>query len=213
MHNNKVLSFEQCENRTLLSPLVIILNGNAYSPAGPNNLTANAALILAHDGCRTLQLGYGKMNTAAAFGGLEHQVAHITHGQSVSIVGFSAGGTLALRLAFDKTINVKSVLDYYGPPNVRDYFAYHGHDRFAQYVQGHVGFTHAGIAALSGPMTTSAHVVCAFGLKDINVVASQSIASLNRDLSRAVAYTYDGGHGVGISTCQPALDEFLSNLG
>jgi hypothetical protein len=65
---------------------------------------------------------------------------------------------------------------------------------------------------LSGPIETKAHVVVAFGSSDANVVATQSVASLNRYLPQASVYTYAGPHGVGIKTCRPALKEFFANL-
>ena len=204
-------SFERCEER-ILSTLVFVLNGNAYSAASPNILTANAAQVLWQAGNQAVQLAYSTMATPAAFFGLERQIQSLSHGQPIGIVGFSAGGTLALKIATDKALRVVSVLDYYGPPDLKDYFLYHKSDRFSRYILGHVPFTRAAINLLSGPIATNAHVACAFGLRDANVVASQSAASLNRDLPQASIYTYDGPHGVGINACQPALNDFLANL-
>jgi hypothetical protein len=206
------LSLELCEDRTLPSTLVFILNGNAYSAAKPNALTANAALVLSHAGARSVQISYPTMNTPGAFRALDSQIRRMSHGQPIGIVGFSAGGTLALRLATDKALHVRAVLDYYGPPDVNDYFPYHGSDYFAQYVMGHAHFTRAGLNTLSGPINTTAHMVAAFGLNDINVVARVSQTSLQHDAPSTSAYTYPGPHGVGITACPTALDEFVACL-
>ncbi len=62
-------------------------------------------------------------------------------------------------------------------------------------------------------MTTQAHVIAAFGLRDPHVRPETSSADLQRDDSTADLYTYDGGHGVSISASRPALDDFLAHLG
>jgi dienelactone hydrolase len=205
------LVVEQCEER-ILNTLVFVLNGNAFSAAIPNSLTANAAEVLGKAGDRAVQLAYPTMATPAAFYGLEQQIKSLSRGQPIGIVGFSAGGSLADRIATDKALDVAAVLDYYGPPDLKDWFRYHGSDRFARYVAGHVHFTHAAMNLFSGPIDTSAHVVAAFGQFDENVVASQSTASFERDLPSASIYTYPGGHGVGIETSRAALAEFLADL-
>lgn len=204
-------AFEQCEER-ILNTLVFVLNGNAFSAANSCSLTANAAQVLQQTGDRAVQLSYPTIATPAALNDLAQRIRPLSHGQPIGIVGFSAGGTLAARLAANHTLNVVAALDYYGPPDLRDYFDYHGSDRIARYVMGHVPFTNGGINALSGLINTTAHVVDAFGAYDINVVATQSIASLHRDLPQAGVYIYAGPHGVGINASPPALREFLANL-
>lgn len=208
---DRPLGVEQCEER-VLNTLVFVLNGNAFSAADPDVLTANAAQVLRRAGDQAVQLAYPMIATPAAFYGLEHQIESLSHGQPIGIVGFSAGGSLALRIATDKALHVVSVLDDYGPPDLRDWFHYHGNDRFSRYVAGHVAFSRAAIDLFSGPIDTNAHVVAAFGLLDRNVVASQSAASFERDLPDASICTYDGGHGVGIDASRPALQKFLANL-
>ena len=182
------LAFEQCEER-ILNTLVVVLNGNAFGAANPCSLTANAAQVLQQAGDRAVQLSYPTIATPAALNSLAQRIRSLSHGQPIGIVGFSAGGTLAARLAANHTLKVVAAFDYYGPPDLRDYFHYHGSDRFTRYVMGHVNFTKAGINALSGPMNTTANVVAAFGAYDKNVVATESISSLHRDLPRP-AYTY-----------------------
>ena len=105
-----------------------------------------------------------------------------------------------------------SDLDYYGTPDLKDWFRYHGNDIYSRYVLGHVHFSPAAINLFSGPIATNAHVVAALGLRDKNVVAAPNEASFERDLPQASIYTYDGPHGVGIETSPPALGEFLANL-
>jgi hypothetical protein len=204
-------SFERCEEK-VLNTLVFVLNGNAFSAVGPNNLTAGAAQVLRGAGDQVIQLAYPTIATPAAFNNLEQRIESLSHGQPIGIVGFSAGGSLALKIATDKALRVVSVLDYYGPPDLNDYLLYHKTDRFSQYVLGHVPFTLAAMNLLSGPIVTSAHVVGAFGLSDTNVVASQSVDSLQRDFPQASIYLYAGPHGVGINACPPALEVFLANL-
>jgi hypothetical protein len=207
----RFLQFERCEQR-VLSTLVFVLSGNAFSSAGPSVLTASAARTLREAGTTPVQLAYPTMSTRAAFDGLVAQVKAISRGQPIGIVGFSAGGSLALRMAASKALNVVSVLDYYGPPDLQDYLSIHGSDRFARYTLGHAHFTRAAINLFSGPIATTAHVVSAFGLDDRNVVATQSVASLQRDLPGSSVYDYPGPHGVGITASRPALNEFLANL-
>jgi len=209
--SDRAPSFERCEER-ILTTLVFVLSGNAYSAASPNTVTANAAQVLRQAGNQAVQLAYPMMATPAAFFGLERQIQSLGHGQPIGIVGFSAGGTLALRIATDKAIRVVSVLDCYGPPDLNDYLLYHKSDRFARHILGRVPFTRSAINLLSGPIATNAHVVAAFGLRDANVVAFGSAVSLQRDLPEASIYTYDGPHGVGINACPLALEEFLANL-
>ena len=206
-----VPGFERCEER-VLTTLVFILNGNAFSAAGPNSLTADAARVLQGAGHKVVQIAYPTIATPAAFYGFERRIEALSHGQPIGIVGFSAGGTLATRIATDAALRVVSVLNYYGPPDFNDYLSYHKSDRFSRYVLGHVHFTRAALNLLSGPITTNAHVVGVFGLSDANVVATQSAASFQRDLPRTSIYTYPGPHGVGIEASRPALDEFLANL-
>jgi dienelactone hydrolase len=208
---DRALSVEGCEER-VLTTLVFVLNGNAFSAATPGILTSNAAHVLRRAGDHAVQLAYPTIATAGAFYGLEQQIKSLSHGQPIGIVGFSAGGSLALRIATDKGLHVVAVLDYYGPPDLKAWLHYHGNDRFARYVREHVPFTRAAMNLFSGSIATNAHVVAAFGLRDHNVVASVSEASFKRDLPDASLYTYDGGHGVGIETSRPALQEFLASL-
>ena len=95
------LCVEQCEAR-VLNTLVFVLNGNAFAAAKPSILTANAAQVLRRAGNQAIQLAYPTIATPAAFYGLERQIESLSHGQPIGIVGFSAGGSLALRIATDK---------------------------------------------------------------------------------------------------------------
>ncbi len=203
---------EAVEGRTL-STLVFILNGNAFSPAGPNSLTADAASVLAAAGQRPVQLSYPTIATAGAVRALANQIRAMGHGQPIGLVGFSAGGALAMRLSADPSLHVTAVLNDYGPPDLRDYFQFHGRDRFATYVRSHVPFTQGGIAALSGPSPSTAYIASAFGLRDQNVTASQSAASFADDFTNGHVYTYPGGHGASITASRPALQDFLAHLG
>ena len=85
-HRN--LTYEQCEDRALLT-LIFVLNGNAYSAASPNILTANAAQVLRQTGNEVVQLAYSKIHTAGSFYGLDRQIQARSHGNHIGIVGFS----------------------------------------------------------------------------------------------------------------------------
>jgi hypothetical protein len=79
-------------------------------------------------------------------------------------------------------------------------------------VREHIHSNRRVIRLLSGPETTQAYVVAAFGLKDHNVVDGPSTASFRRDLPRSRVYNYDGPHGLPIDASRPALADFLSHL-
>jgi hypothetical protein len=207
----KALSFEQCEDRSLAT-LVFILNGNGFGAAAPSSLTANAALVLHAAGAQPVQLANPAVVTVGVFRGLERQIASLSHGRPIGIVGFSAGATLAERIAADPALNVAAVLAYYGPPDLRNYVAYHHGDRFDRFVLSHINYNKAVINAMSGPTDTQAYVVTAFGLHDHNVVAAPNTTSFHQDYPQGQVYTYPGPHGVGINASPAALEDFLTHL-
>jgi hypothetical protein len=202
---------ERCEQR-FLPTLVFVLNGSGYGAAGPSVLTDNAAQVLQAAGDRAVQLAYPALTSTAAYFGLHRQIRALSHGQPIGLVGFSAGGNLAVRLAGDPALHVTAVLDDYGPPDLRDYLHFHGGDRFGRYVREHIHSNRKVIRLLSGPETTHAYVVAAFGLRDHNVVAGPSTASFRREFPQDRVYDYNGPHGVSIEASRPALDDFLSHL-
>jgi dienelactone hydrolase len=162
-----------------------------------------------------VQLSYGQINSAAAFRSLSASITRMAHGQTIGLVGFSAGGALALRIAATPGLKVGAVLDYYGVPDVRAFLQRHAQDHFyrPRPIAGLSPFRPAIVSLLSGPVETQAHVVAAFGLSDPNVGAVTSSADLFDDDPAAVVYTYAGGHGVSITASRPALDDFLTDLG
>ncbi|QEH34963.1 Alpha/beta hydrolase family protein [Aquisphaera giovannonii] len=204
--------FDPCEARTLPTP-IFVLNGSSFNAAGPSDLTANAAAVLRRAGNRVVQLSYGRIDSAAAFDGLARRVAALAHGRPVGLVGFSAGGALALRLAAAPGIRAVAVLDYYGVPDVRAYLSRHARDRVFRPISGLAPYRPGVVSRLSGALETPAHVVAAFGRSDPNVRADASSADLLRDSPGANVYTYAGGHGVGIGASRPALEDFLAHLG
>jgi dienelactone hydrolase len=206
------LQFEVCEGR-LLTTLVFVLNGASFSATGPNQLTANAAAVLQQAGNRVVQLSNPAINTASAFKALARKVVNLAHGQNVGLVGFSAGGALALRIAATPGLRVSAVLDYYGVPDIQAYLQRHSGDHNYRPISGLAPFRPSLVSLLSGPLATSAHVVAAFGRYDPNVRADTSSADLLRDDPNAQSYTYPGAHGVPITASRPALDDFLSHLG
>jgi dienelactone hydrolase len=209
--NQRILNFEQCEERALLAP-IFVLNGDGFGAVGPNTLTARAAQVLQRAGHQAIQISTPKIATTAAFYGLVKSMEALSHGRSIGIVGFSAGGSLAIRLSGVKTLHVTAALDYYGPPSLRDYLNYHNRDRFAAYVLGRGRVAPAAINLLSGPSDTSAYVVSVFGLYDRNVVASVSTSSLQHDFPAAHVYYYAGAHGVSINASPQALQDFLAHV-
>jgi dienelactone hydrolase len=207
----KALGFERCEERSLAT-LVFVLNGNGLGAASPNDLTANAAFVLHAAGDQPVQLANPAVVSVGVLRDLEREIGFVSHGQPIGIVGFSAGATLAERIASDPALNVTAVLAYYGPPDLRDYLAYHRGDGDARYVLEHINFNRGVIAALSGPNPTQAYVVAAFGLDDHNVVAGPSSASFHQIYPQGKVYTYPGPHGVGIDASRAALEDFLTHL-
>jgi dienelactone hydrolase len=205
------LSFERCEDRALTT-LVFVLNGNAFSATRPSALTADAARVLQRAGDQAIQISTPKISTPGAFERVVDQIRSLSHGRPIGIVGFSAGGSLAARLAGVGSLHVRAALDYYGPADLQDYIDLHRGDSYDRYVLGHVHFTPSTIRLLSGPSNTSAHVVAAFGLDDENVVASDSAASFQKDFPQGRVYTYPGPHGVSINASPPALADFLAHV-
>jgi dienelactone hydrolase len=204
-------AFERCEDRTLMT-LVFVLNGNSFNSANPNDLTANAAAILHKAGNRVIQLSNAQINSAAAFKSLTAAVTRMAHGQTVGLAGFSAGGALALHIAASPGLNVSSVLDYYGVPDVGAYLERHAADHFYRPISGLAPFRPSLVALLSGPLPPGPHVVAAFGEFDPHVQADTSSADLLHDDPNADIYTYAGAHGVPITASRPALDDFLAHL-
>ena len=205
------LGFDRCEDRALTA-LVFVLNGASFAAAGPNRLTDDAAAVIRRAGNRVVELAYPAVNTAPAFEALARKLGNLAHGQPVGLVGFSAGGALALRIAATPGIKVTAVLDYYGVPDVQSYLQRHSADHNYRPISGLAPFRASVVSLLSGPIATRAHVVAAFGQFDPNVRADTSAADLHRDDPAARIYTYPGAHGVGISASRPALEDFLAHL-
>ena len=204
-------AFELCEGRALTA-LVFVINGASFAAAGPNSLTADAAVVLRQAGNQVVQLSNPPIHSAAALRELGANVAHLAHGQSVGLVGFSAGGALALRIAATPGLKVGAVLDYYGVPDVQAYLQRHSSDHDYRPIAGLAPFRPSLVSLLSGPLATQAHVVAAFGQFDPNVQANTSSTDLLHDDPNANVYTYPGGHGDAITASRPALDDFLAHL-
>jgi hypothetical protein len=204
-------AFDQLESKTL-STVVFIFNGNAFAAAKPSALTHAAAAQLIRDGDRPIELASPAMTSANAFYELADSVRVRSGGQAIALVGFSAGGSLAMRLAGQPGLNVEAVMNYYGSPDLRAWINYHRGDHFYQYVASHVRLTGSVIDLLSGPSQSRAFVVSAFGLRDGNVVSTMSAASFDSDFHQGQVFYYEGPHGVGFRACLPAWDAFLAHL-
>jgi hypothetical protein len=205
-------AIEQLESRTL-STLVFVLNGNAFAQAKPNQMqTLLAAQQLMEHGDRAVQLTTPALTDPSVFYRVANQIFAISKGQPIGLMGFSAGGCLAMRLSAIAMLNVKAVLSYYGPPDLRDWLNYHRGDRDYAFVTSHVHFDRGIINVLSGPSTSTAFIVSAFGLKDHNIVSSISTASFDRDFQFGQVFYYPGPHGVTLFADYAAFKDFLSHL-
>ncbi|MGO9600532.1 MAG: hypothetical protein ACLP7Q_21320 [Isosphaeraceae bacterium] len=202
---------EPLESRTLAT-LVFVLNGNAYAGASPSIQTRVAAADLARRGDRAIQISYPDMNSVGAFDQLAGQIRQISRGKPIGLIGFSAGGTLALRLSQFSSLKVKSVLDFYGPPDLANWLSQHRGDFHARHVLSNINSNQKFVNAMSGPGTTTAYIVSAFGTTDTTVSAAPSAASLQRDFPSAKVYYYGGPHGVTIRACYAAYQDFLNHL-
>jgi hypothetical protein len=202
---------EPCESRTSLT-LVFIFNGNALAAAAPNSRTQLAADQLLRHGDQPVQVSYPALNGPGVFDKIANEVRDASHGQPIGLVGFSAGGALAMRLAGQPGIDATSVMNYYGPPDLKDWIAYHHDDFYYRYVVSHVNLTSGIINLFSGPSDSQAYFVNAFGLDDRNVVSSVSTASFYQDFQNGAVYDYSGPHGVTLYADYPAFQDFLNHL-
>jgi hypothetical protein len=202
---------EPCEAR--ISPtLVFIFPGNALAAAEPSIPTRTAADRLIRSGDQAIQVSTPALNGPGAFNRITDFVQKVSQGQPIGLMGFSAGGALALRLAGQPGLNVQSVMDYYGPPDLNAWIASHGHDSYYRYVTGHVHLTGAVEHLLSGPSRSNANFVAAFGLHDGNVQPAVSTASFQKDFPNGQVYYYPGPHGVTLYADYAAFQDFLDHL-
>ncbi len=202
---------EPCESR-VYPTLVFIFPGNALAAASPNFVTQTAADRLIRNGDQAIQVSTPALDGPGAFYRIAQFVRTVSQGQPIGLMGFSAGGALALRLAGQPGLNVQSVMDYYGPPDLDAWLASHGHDSYYQYVTSHVHLTGAVDQLLSGPSTSKAYFVAAFGLADRNVQAAVSTASFHQDFANGQVYDYPGPHGVTLYADYAAFQDFLDHL-
>jgi hypothetical protein len=211
MKRTRALTIEPFESK-IMPTLVFVFNGNAFAEAKPNQLTQYAAQVLNAHGQRAVQLATPEMNGPAAFYQLASEIRAISKGRPIGLMGFSAGGTLALRLAGLPGLNVRAAIGYYGPPDLRDWLNFHKGDRFYAKVTSDVHFSKGIIRLLSGVSDSMARLIDAFGLRDQNVISGFSTASFYRDFPDGQVYTYPGPHGVGPTAQPAALADFLAHL-
>jgi hypothetical protein len=205
-------SFEGLEPRTVPS-LVFVFNGNALAASKPNaEQTGLAAQQLIEHGDRAIQLATPAMGNASDFYGLAGEIRALSKGEPIGLMGFSAGGELAMRLSEIPSLNVQSVMSYYGPPDLQDWLNYHRGDIDYNFVTTHVHLSSGIINLLSGPSSSTAYIVNAFGRDDTNVVSSVSTASFHRDFQYGCDFYYPGPHGVTLFADYPAFKDFLSHL-
>jgi acetyl esterase/lipase len=203
---------EPCESR-VCPTLVFIFPGNALAAASPDIPTQTAADQLLRAGDQPIQVSTPALDSPGAFYAIADYVRRISQGQPIGLMGFSAGGALALHLADQPGLNVQSVMDYYGPPDLDAWLASHGHDYYYQYVASHVHLTSGVEQLLSGPTTSKANFVGAFGLEDPNVLAGVSTAAFQRDFPNGQSFEYEGPHGVTLWADYAAYQDFLDHLG
>lgn len=197
----------------MLPTLVFVFNGNGFAasqPDGPH--TGLAAAELAANGDQAVQMATPAMEDPADFYELAGEIRAISKGRPIGLMGFSAGGALALRLSELPMLNVKAVMSYYGPPDLQDWLTEHRGDSHYQRVLSHVHFDRAIIELLSGVSSSKAYIVSAFGLEDKTVVATESTVSFEHDFPDGHVYYYSGPHGVTLKASLPAFDDFLAHL-
>ncbi|QEH33609.1 Alpha/beta hydrolase family protein [Aquisphaera giovannonii] len=202
---------ESLESRSLMA-MVFLLNGNGYAQASPSIQTRVAAADLARRGHTPIQVSYASMTGLGPYLALANSLVRASQGQPIGLIGFSAGGTLALRLASYPGLRVSSVLNFYGPPDLAGWLSYHGRDMYARRISQNIDGSRAFIDAMSGPGDSSAHLVSVFGERDRNVDAVSSASSFRQDFRSGVVYTYAGNHGVTIRAQPTAYQDFLSHL-
>jgi dienelactone hydrolase len=191
---------------------VFILNGNAYGAARPDRLTQVSAVDLARRGFHAIQLKTPAMDSLGTFDILANQLKRLSKGRPIGLVGFSAGGSMAMRLAQNPGLNVKAVLNFYGPPDLRDWIDEHRLDPAFAYMNSQVHLTPGFINRMSGSGSSQTFIVSAFGLRDRTVTASASGASFQKDYPNGALYYYPGAHGVTIAACYEAYLGFVSHL-
>jgi hypothetical protein len=205
-------SFEELESK-IVPGLVFVFNGNGFAASRPNALqTGLAAQQLMEHGDRAIQLATPAMSNPSDFYQLAGEIRSLSKGEPIGLIGFSAGGALAMRLSAIPYLNVQAVMNYYGPPDLRDWMNYHEGDKYYNYVTSHVKFSPAIINLLSGPSASTAYVVSAFGRFDPNIVASVSTASFNRDFRFGRVFYYPGQHKVTLFADYAAFQDFLAHL-
>jgi hypothetical protein len=205
-------SLEACEHR-MLPTLVFVFNGNGFAEAKPDaEHTGLAAQELLHNGDRAVQMATPAMEDPADFYELADEIHAISKGQPIGLMGFSAGGALALRLSAVPQLNVQAALSYYGPPDLRDWLIEHKGDEHYHNVLSHVQFDPGIIDLLSGVSTSDAYSIDAFGDEDKTVVSAESTVSFEQDFPNGHIFYYEGTHGVTLKASYPAFESFLSHL-
>jgi acetyl esterase/lipase len=202
---------EPCEVRSCPT-LVFVFPGNALAAASPDFVTQTAADRLMRSGDQAIQVSTPALDGPDDFYQIVDYVRTVSQGQPIGLMGFSAGGALALRLAGQPGLNVTAVMNYYGPPDLDAWIASHQDDYYYRYVASHVHLTSAVESLLSGPTTSNAYFVSAFGLDDRNVIASVSTASFQRDFPHGQVYYYAGPHGVTLYADYAAYQDFVDHL-
>jgi dienelactone hydrolase len=197
----------------MLPTLVFVFNGNGFAAAQPDGVhTGVAAFYLAENGDRAIQMATPAMASPSDFYGFAAEIRAISKGQPIGLMGFSAGGALAMRLATIPQLNVQAALSYYGPPDLKNWLTEHRGDAHYQRVVSHVQFDPGIINLLSGVAHSHAHIIDVFGLKDTTVVAGTSTVSFERDFPDGDDFYYPGPHGVTMKACYPAFEDFLAHL-
>jgi hypothetical protein len=204
--------FERCEQR-MLPTLVFVFNGNAFAEAKPDaEHTGLAAQELGDNGDQAVQMTTPAMEDPADFYELAGEIRAISKGQPIGLMGFSAGGALAMRLSAIPQLHVQAALSYYGPPDLKDWLIEHKGDQHYRNVLSHVQFDPGIIDLLSGVSTSDAYIIDAFGLEDRTVVSGESTISFEQDFPNGHVFYYDGTHGVTLKASYAAFDDFLAHL-
>jgi dienelactone hydrolase len=195
---------ELLESRDLTA-VVLIFNGNAFGPTAPDAITSKLAAQLRAAGHKPMQMALGPI-TPALVKQLGRKIDILAaRGEGVAVAGFSAGGSLAARLAMSHPA-VDAALDLYGPLDLADWFDYHearnttsSRSALAA-VRGHLGGNQQTVDLFSGPaFLRETPILAAFGDRDQNVTIDVNRQSARSSGANIHFTTFKGPHGASAS--------------
>ena len=161
---------------------------------------------------RPIQISTPEISSPAAFNRLVRQIASMSRGRPIGIVGFSAGGSLAARLAGVESLQVKAALDYYGPADLAG-LPRPAPGRFVLSLRGRARPLHA----LGDPPAQRPDPDVGLRGRRLRPRGPERGGlrepwpASQKDVPDGRAYTYPGPHGASINASPPALEDFLAH--